>query len=272
MTTEVRRARLEKSNGRVRRIRKIHGKSSVPWRRQLAQNAEASVSKANHYGLGVAGLNETQLQQSRSQMASCLAKRMHGESGTMVLMRAGDELDPVFDSLAPVIALTQALWDGWMSQAMAQCVRTAQLEQREHARLWTTVKGPFVATLTRMKWTILELDPLLWCMHHGRIVDPRRVCPHSMRTLLKKVARAWQWQHISLHDSYEGLDRGAVVAPMFAALYSTRLSVHVQAYLRSVVVDGQWTRRRRYRSAKTLSPLRALCGSEEGSLIHRHFR
>ena len=33
----------------------------------------------------VAGLNETQLQQSRSQMASCLVKRMHGKSATMVL-------------------------------------------------------------------------------------------------------------------------------------------------------------------------------------------
>ena len=47
---------------------------------------------------------------------------------------------------------------------------------------------------------------------------------------------------------------------------------HEQAYLRSVVVDRQWTQQRKYRVAKTLSPLRALCGSEEGSLIHGHFR
>ena len=87
----VRRARLEKSKGRVRRTRKIHGKSSVPWRRRLAQIAHASVSKANHYGMAVTALNETQLQQSRSQMA----QRMHvwrsawyGKSATMVLMMA----------------------------------------------------------------------------------------------------------------------------------------------------------------------------------------
>ena len=37
-------------------------------------------------GVAVNGLNVTQLQQSRSQMTSCLAKRMHGKSATMVLM------------------------------------------------------------------------------------------------------------------------------------------------------------------------------------------
>ena len=53
----------------------------------------------------------------------------------MVLMMAGNELHLVFDPLAPVIALTHALWDGWMPQAtMAKCVRTAQLEQRNDAR------------------------------------------------------------------------------------------------------------------------------------------
>ena len=41
MTTAVRRVRLEKSKVRARRIRKIHGKSSVPWRRRLAQSAHA---------------------------------------------------------------------------------------------------------------------------------------------------------------------------------------------------------------------------------------
>ena len=51
----------------------------------------------------------------------------------MVLMMTGDELDPVFDSLAPVIVLTRALWDGWMPKAtMAKCVRTA-LDCRERS-------------------------------------------------------------------------------------------------------------------------------------------
>ena len=144
MSTAVRRARLEKSKGRVKRIRKIHGNSSVPLRQRLARIAKSSISKANHYGISVTGLNETQLQQSRSQMTSCLAQRLHGKSVMMVLMAAGDQLDPVFDSLAPVIALTHALWDGWMPQAtMAKCVSKAQAEQRDSARPWTAVKGPF---------------------------------------------------------------------------------------------------------------------------------
>ena len=93
-----------------------------------------------------------------------------------------------------------------------------------------------------------------------------------MRILLNNAARAWQWRRVALHEGHEGRNCGAVVAPLFAALHSSRLSTHEQAYLRSVVVDGQWTQQRKYRVAKTPSPLCALCGSEEGSRIHRHLR
>ena len=46
-STAVRRAQLEKSEGRVRRIRKIHGKSSVPLWQRPARIANASVSKVD---------------------------------------------------------------------------------------------------------------------------------------------------------------------------------------------------------------------------------
>ena len=42
------------------------------------------------------------------------------------------------------------------------------------------------------------------------------------------------------------------MAPLFAALYSPRLTTQEQAYLRSVVVDGHQTRRRKHRAAKAL--------------------
>ena len=61
-----------------------------------------------------------------------------------------------------------------------------------------------MANLTRMQWTILEHVPFLWCIHDGRIVDPMTVCPHSMRTLLKKTARTWPWRRVALHEGYEG--------------------------------------------------------------------
>ena len=72
----------------VKRIRKIHGRLSVPLRLRLAQIAHAAVSKANHYGVVVTGLNETQLQR-----LACVAKRLHGKSVTMVLMMAGNKLE-----------------------------------------------------------------------------------------------------------------------------------------------------------------------------------
>ena len=64
-----------------------------------------------------------------------MAKRPHSKS-----VAAGDELDPVFDSLAPVVALTHAPWNPWMPQAaMAICVKAALNEHRDSARPWTAV-------------------------------------------------------------------------------------------------------------------------------------
>ena len=134
----------------------------------------------------------------------------------------------------------------------------AQTEQRDSARPWTAVKGPFgaaVATLKRLQWVILEYDPFLWCMQDGRIVDPRRVCPHSMLILLRRAARAWQWRRVALHEGYKGLDRGAVFGPLYAAMHSPKLSMPEKAYLRSVVLDAQWTQQRKFRAARAMSPL-----------------
>ena len=95
------------------------------------------MSKAYQYGVAVTELHETQLQESRSQVASRSAKRLHGKSVTMVLMAAGSELNPI----APVIALKHALWDKWMPHAtMAKCITVAQHEQLDSARSWAAVK------------------------------------------------------------------------------------------------------------------------------------
>ena len=90
--------RLERSEGRVKRIRKIHGRSQVPLRQPMI--ARASVSMATLCGVFVTGLFDTQLQQSRSQVASCMAKHLNGKNVTMVLMAAGNEMDPVHNAIA----------------------------------------------------------------------------------------------------------------------------------------------------------------------------
>ena len=93
----MRRARIEKSKGRVK-TDQANPRQAVGA--VAATAGAARVSEANHCGVAVTGLNETHLQQSLSQVPSCLANRMHGKSATMVLMTAGNELGPVFDSLA----------------------------------------------------------------------------------------------------------------------------------------------------------------------------
>ena len=116
----------EKSKGRVRRIRKIHDRQVV----SPAVAARAFVSKANHCGVAITGINQKQL------VTSCLAKQLHGNIVTMMLvMAAGNALVPVYDSFAPVCTLTHALWDTLMP------LEEAQQKQLDNARLWGAVQG-----------------------------------------------------------------------------------------------------------------------------------
>ena len=81
--TSGKRARLEKSKGRVKRIRKIHGRSSVPLRRRPAQIAHTSVSKANHNGVAATGPNETHWQQPRFPLSSHVHHVEHGTESSI---------------------------------------------------------------------------------------------------------------------------------------------------------------------------------------------
>ena len=105
-----------------------------------------------------------------------------------------------------------------------------------------------------MQLTILEHDLFLWCVHDGQVVDPRESG--------SRVA----------DEGYACFDRGAVFAPLFAGLTSPLLSVQEQAHPRWTIVDDHWTQLRKFRAARTCSPPCALCGCEEGIMVHRHFR
>ena len=146
MSTAVRCARLEQSKGCVKRVRKIHDRSSVPLRRRQAQIAQATLSKANHHGVAVTGLNATQLQQSRSQVASCLAKRVRGKSVAMVLMTGTRDR-----AHACAVGWLDAVGrHGWVRQGGRERAarQRAATDRRERAK--------------RMQWTAFEHDPFLW--------------------------------------------------------------------------------------------------------------
>ena len=196
-STAVRRTWLEKSKLCVKRIRKIHGRSSVPLRQRLAVIARASLSKANHCVVAVTEPNETELQQFRFQVASCLAKRLHWEKRHKGAHGGRKRLGPSV-RFTRARGRAHARVVGHLDAAtMAKCVKVAQHEQFDNARPWAAVRGVFgaaVATLKRMQWTVFEHDPLLWCMHDGRVVDPRRTCPQSVHILLRKAAVAWPWR------------------------------------------------------------------------------
>ena len=157
---------------------KIHGKSSVPWRRRLAQIAHASVSEANHYGVAVTGSSPFR----RWRRGDAWQERNNGADGWR------ETSSTRYSTLELLCAFTHA---GWLHAAGYHGkVRQDGAARATRARAAVDrVKGSFGAagaTLKRMQWTTLEHDPFQWCMHDGRTVDPGRVCPHSMHTLLKK--------------------------------------------------------------------------------------
>ena len=119
--------------------------------------------------------SETQLQQSRSQFASCLAKRLNGKGVTRVLMAAGNDLDPVYDSLAPwshartrcgTLGCRMPPWPGASKKRNMSSSTMLDLRLRSRALL--------ARPLRQSSNTIPSFGA---CMHDGRIVDPtRRAC------------------------------------------------------------------------------------------------
>ena len=67
---------------------------------------------------------------------------------TVVLMMAGSKLDLVFDSLAPVVALTHAVWDRWTPLATLENAsgRRTSSNARTHGR------GPPSKALLEQPW------------------------------------------------------------------------------------------------------------------------
>ena len=82
----------------------------------------------------------------------------------------------MFDSLAPVITLVDALWDGWMPLAtMAKCIKAAQNEQRDSARSWTAVTGRDVVEADAVV-SLSTIPSCGACMHDGRPPSSKRRC------------------------------------------------------------------------------------------------
>ena len=95
---------------------------------------------------------------------------------------AGNELDPVYDSLAPVITLTARAVVGHLDAACHHgqvCPNRSSSTMRDLGLHVKGPDGPAVATLKRMQWTILEHDPFLCCMNMSTPLLACRGCPQK---------------------------------------------------------------------------------------------
>ena len=196
-----------KSKGRVQWIRKIHGRSSISLRQRLAQVARASVSKANHSGVVVTGLNETQLQQPSVRW------RRACRSGCMERL---------------------SRWCSCRQETSRTLCPTRLRRHRAHARIVGRVDAAGhhgqvhqgSAPLPARQRSALgcsqrpcrrsSLSTTLSCGACMMGVDPRRTCPHSMHILLRRAAAA---RFVCVHCSFIVRERVLLVSCAFQFLF-----------------------------------------------------
>ena len=149
--------------------------------------------------------------------------RLSGQSPLRLLDRRLDELalpkhGTKLDKWTRVEKRENELMRERKSQAATESEREAGPERRRREAA-IPISDPREPTITEKEVQARSLILVhAWRPHRG----PRRFCPHSMHILLKKAAPTWQWRRVALHEGHEGLDRGAVFAPLFAALHSPR--------------------------------------------------
>ena len=125
-------------------------------RKAASRVAKTGMQPSVAYGVAVTGMATGELDKARSLAFSATAASTAGRSRTLSLMLQPG-LDPVIHAtLAPVMMLLQAKWEGWIPSHMIEyCLGD------ERASKWVHVQGPMsavVVTLRRVGWGIVDED------------------------------------------------------------------------------------------------------------------
>ena len=114
-----------------------------------------------------------------------------------------------------------------------------------------------VATILRFSCDNAEANAVHNILEHDlferRASLTRETCPQSKHIDIKQSAQARPWRLVALGQVRR--PRPRVFAPLRRALTSERLTSQVQAYSRSVVVDGQWPEMEKHQRGRVLRPL-----------------
>ena len=275
----VRAGRLKLARARVPKVKKFHVKGVQA--RATQRVAQAGLQASFQYGVDCTGLTNQQLSIARTIVFCACEPRTAGKSRTLSLMLQGrGQLDPAFRAArAPVEAMASALWQTWLPKHVLATVCTWA---SQHVLTWAQVKGPggaLVLTLARLGWTLHEFP--VWRSHKGVLIDFSQLCPRTILKLVDQAVEAWQWSQVAAGEGLEHLHAGCNLALLrrltsrgrpprsLADVYRT-LQVSERAYLRSVIVNGQWPMVRKAAVGNSASAACLKCQAPRGSLWHRH--
>jgi len=269
----VRKTRLKDGNERVARMR------AVLRARRKARGivARTGLLPAVGFGIAVTGLNDSELHALRSQVFKAVEARTAAKSRTLALMLMPNKyVDPIYAaSVEPVVMLVRALWEQWLPRnVLSDCLAW----NIANVRSWSQARGPLAAallSLRRIGWEMLS--PSLWRTRKGTCFDPCTAGPWVVRKLIQRDGEGWQWDRIAAsveHPELQRLKFGGVLHPLRRLLgleagSPSPLTSKRKAYLRSVVVNGQWPMARLHQHGYAVQPGCKCCG-EEGTLVHRH--
>ncbi|CAK0812915.1 unnamed protein product, partial [Prorocentrum cordatum] len=205
-------------------------------------------------GVCCAGLSDADLDAARATAFRSVEIRPSGKSRTAVLATIGGDRDPVFKAACDSArALHRAVWEQWLPRQALDKAFAAALAAPGS---WADCRGPVEAALFPMRragWGAASLDAR--ATHDGIHCGVSDFSPWSTKRLLGRSCDRWQAAQLSKHDAswldvginfgqprrWTASGRGAQEARRWPSLSSEQ-----RGYLRSCIVDGQWTHARKY--------------------------
>ncbi|CAK0831287.1 unnamed protein product, partial [Prorocentrum cordatum] len=232
------------------------------------------------YALAGRAPSDADLNVARALAFKSVEIRPSGKSRAAAFATIGGGCDPVFKATCdPVRMLHRAVWEQWLPRQALDKVFAAALAA---SGSWADCRGPVGALLSmrRVGWEAVSLGA--WAARDGFHRGVSDASPWLTKKLLGRSCEHWQAKHLSQHDA-SWLDVGINFGQLRRWAASGRgasqearswpgLNSKQRGYLRSCIVDGQWTNARKYDSNPRCAPSDSceLCPNQVGDVWHRH--
>ena len=142
---------------------------------------------------------------------------------------------------------------------------------------WRLVTGPagaYLLTARRLGWKVLSARTVQTAQ--GFTIDLCRFLPEFPRKIAVQDAEWASYKQLVAKPGAQkprGLENEVWLVPLRELLVGRKALPHKQrCYLRSVATGCQWPQQKLFEKGLVADPFCKICGYEEGTLAHRHWR